>query len=80
MTSDTIWQLVRYVLLLAFGPLVTKGYLSSDDVSTALGALGAIFTVGWGVYVKYGTKATTAKAAEKPTVPVISPATGAKQP
>ena len=52
MTSDTIWQLVRYVLLLAFGPLVTKGYLSSDQVTTLIGALGSIITVGWGVWVK----------------------------
>lgn len=78
MTSDTIWQVVRYALLLAFGPLVTKGYLSSDQVATALGALGALFTVGWGLYVKFGTKATTAAAAASPVVPIISPVTGAK--
>lgn len=76
MTSDTIWQMLRYVLLLAFGPLVTKGYLTSDQVTTVLGALGALFTVGWGLYVKFGTKATTAAAAAHPAVPVVSGATG----
>jgi hypothetical protein len=76
MTSDTIWQLVRYVLLLAFGPLVTKGYLSSDQITTLIGALGSIITVGWGVWVKYGTRTTTADAAARPSVPVVSAATG----
>jgi hypothetical protein len=68
--------MLRYVLLLAFGPLVTKGYLTSDQVTTVLGALGALFTVGWGLYVKFGTKATTAEHADKITTPVVSPATG----
>jgi hypothetical protein len=76
MTSDTVWQLIRYALLLAFGPLVTKGYISSDQVTTVIGAIGALFVVGWGIYVKFGTKATTAEVAAKPTVPVVSPATG----
>ena len=76
MTSDTIWQLVRYALLLGFGPLVTKGYLSSDQITTLMGALGSIFTVGWGVWVKYGTRTTTADAAARPSVPVVSAVTG----
>jgi hypothetical protein len=76
MTSDTIWQLIRYALLLAFGPLVTKGYLTSDQVTTVIGAIGALFVVGWGVWVKFGTKATTADVAAKPSVPVVSPVTG----
>lgn len=79
MTSDTIWQLVRYALLLAFGPLVTKGYLSSDQMTAVLGAIGVIFTVVWGVWVKFGTKATTAAAAAAPSVPVVSAATGTVQ-
>lgn len=41
MTSDTIWQLIRYALLLAFGPIVAKGYMSSDEVTTVIGALAA---------------------------------------
>ena len=76
MTSDTIWQLIRYALLLAFGPIVAKGYMSSDEVTTVIGALGAIFTAGWGVWVKYGTKATTAAHAARTDTPVVSPATG----
>lgn len=76
MTSDTVWQLIRYALLLAFGPLVTKGYISSDQVTTVIGSLGAIFTVGWGLWVKFGTKATTAAVAASPAVPTVSAATG----
>ena len=76
MTSDTIWQLIRYALLLAFGPLVAKGYMSSDEVTTVIGAVGAIFTAGWGVWVKYGTRATTAAHAARTDTPVVSPATG----
>jgi hypothetical protein len=64
---------------LAFGPLVTKGYISSGQVATTLGAIGALFTVSWGIWVKFGTKATTASVAGSPTVPTISPATGQVQ-
>lgn len=76
MTSDTIWQLIRYALLLAFGPLVTKGYLSSDETATVIGAIGVIFTASWGVWVKYGTRATTASHTAMIDTPVVSPATG----
>jgi hypothetical protein len=76
MTSDTIWQLIRYALLLAFGPLVTKGYLSSDEVTTVTGAIGVIFTTAWGVWVRFGTRTTTASHAGRIDTPVVSPATG----
>lgn len=76
MTSDTIWQLIRYALLLAFGPLVTRGYLSSDQVTTLTGAIGVVFTIAWGVWVKLGTRATTAAAAQRSGVPIVSGVTG----
>jgi len=76
MTSDTIWQLIRYALLLAFGPIVARGYMSSDEVTTVIGAIGVIFTAGWGVWVKYGTRATTAAHAARDDTPVVNPATG----
>ena len=76
MTSDTIWQLIRYALLLAFGPLITKGYLSSDEVTTVTGAVGVIFTTAWGVWVKYGTRTTTASHAARIDTPLVDPGTG----
>ena len=76
MTSDSVWQVVRY-LLIAIGSFATgKGWVTSDQVTAMIGALGTLFTVAWGLYVKFGTKATTASAASSPAVPVVSPATG----
>lgn len=76
MTSDTVWQLVRYVLILIGGYFTNKGLVTSDQWTGIVGAIGTLFVAGWGIYVKYGTKATTAAAAAKPSVPVVSPATG----
>ena len=76
MTSDTIWLIVRNLLLLSFGPLTAKGYLTSDQATTIVGALGSLFTVAWGVWVKFGTKAVPAATAARNDVPTVSPATG----
>lgn len=76
MTSDVVWQLIRYALLAVFNILATKGYVTEDQATAIIGALGTIFTAGWGIWVKYGTKATTAAVAASPAVPTVSPATG----
>jgi hypothetical protein len=76
MTSDTIWQIVRYALLALGGFFTNKGLITSDQLTTIIGALGTLFTAGWGIYVKYGTRATTAIVAMRTDVPTVSPATG----
>jgi len=76
--SDRVWQLIRYVLLLFFGYLTKKGIGDADTWNAVLGPLGALFTAGWGIYVKYGTKAVPADVAARSDVPTVSAATGAK--
>ncbi len=76
MTSDTIWQIARYALLALGGFLTNKGLITSDQLTTIIGALGTLFTAGWGIYVKYGTRATTADVAMRSDVPTVSSATG----
>lgn len=77
MTSDTVWQIVRYLLIALGTGFVQKGYIDSDTLTTIVGAIGTLFIAGWGVYVKFGTKATTAAHADKVSTPTVSPATGA---
>ena len=76
MTSDTIWQIVRYALLALGGFIINKGLITSDDLTAIIGALGTLFTAAWGIYVKYGTRATTADVAARSDVPTVSSATG----
>ncbi|RTL49778.1 MAG: hypothetical protein EKK40_15690 [Bradyrhizobiaceae bacterium] len=76
MTSDTIWQIVRYALLALGGFFINKGLITSDQLTAIIGALGTLFTAGWGIYVKYGTRATTSDAAMRSDVPTVSAATG----
>lgn len=76
MTSDSVWQIIRYILIAGFGFLSGKGYISSEQANTIIGAIGTLFAAGWGIYVKFGTKATTAEVAARPTVPTVSAATG----
>lgn len=79
MNQDTIWQIIRYGLISAGGFFVGKGYISSEQVTTLVGALGAIFTVVWGLYVKANTKAVPAETAARKDVPTVSAATGTVQ-
>lgn len=77
MTSDSVWQVVRYLLIAAGSFATGKGWVTSDQVTGIIGAFGTLFTVAWGIYVKFGTRATTADTAARPDVPTISAATGA---
>lgn len=79
MNQDTIWQIIRYGLIAAGSFFVGKGYFSSADVTTIVGAFGAVFPIVWGLYVKANTKAVPAETAARPDVPTVSAATGAVQ-
>jgi hypothetical protein len=76
MNSDTIWQIVRYILIAAGTWVASKGYVSAEQWETVVGALGAIFAVAWGVFVKSGTKAVPADVANQAHIPTVSGATG----
>lgn len=79
MTWDMVWQILRYILIAGGSFLVGKGYVTAENVETVVGAIGAIGTVLWGLYVKTGTKAVPAATAERPDVPTVSAATGTVQ-
>lgn len=78
MTSDTIWQIVRYILIAAGSFATGKGWVTADQVTAIVGALGTLFTVAWGLFVKSGTATVSAAVAARPDVPTVSAATGAK--
>ncbi len=77
MSSDIVWQIIRYVLLAFGGYFTNKGVITGDQLTSLIAALGTIFTAAWGIYVKFGTKSTTAIAAARPDVPTVSAVTGA---
>lgn len=76
MNADVIWQLVRYGLLAVGGFFINKGTVTGDQVTQVVAGLGTLFTAGWGIYVKLGTKAVPVAVADKPTIPTVSAATG----
>lgn len=76
MNPDTIWQLIRYALIAASSFFVGKGYVSDADITTIVGAIGAVFPIVWGLYVKAGTSATPTASAARAGVPIVSGATG----
>lgn len=77
MNSDTIWQIIRYGLIAGFGFLTGKGYISSEQATTIIGAIGTLFPIAWGLFVKAGTKAVPDATAARADVPTVSAATGA---
>lgn len=78
--QDTIWQIIRYMLLAGFGWLSGKGYISAEQSTAIIGALGALFTAGWGIFVKWKTVAVPASEGARSDVSTVSSATGAIQP
>ena len=73
---DSVWALIRYILVSLGSGLTAHGTLSSDDVQTAAGAIVTLLTVAWGVYVRTGTKAVPVETAKRPDVPTVSPISG----
>ena len=77
MKWDTVWQILRYILIAGGGFLSGKGYISAEQVTTLIGAIGSIGAVVWGLFVKAGTTAVPDATAARPDVPTVSAATGA---
>lgn len=77
---DTIWQIIRYLLIAAGSFAVGKGWVTDDQVTQIIGAIGSIATVAWGLYVKFGTTAVPNVTAARSDVPTVSAATGATIP
>jgi len=77
MKWDTVWQILRYLLIAGGGFLTGKGYLSADQVTAIIGAIGSIGAVLWGLFVKSGTTAVPDATAARSDVPTVSGATGA---
>lgn len=77
MKWDTVWQILRYVLIAGGGFLSGKGYISAEQVTTIIGAIGSIGAVVWGLFVKSGTTAVPDATAARSDVPTVSGGTGA---
>lgn len=77
MNAEIVWQLLRYALLAAGGFLTSRGILADAALESVVGAIGLLFTTAWGVYIKWNTKSVPAAVADKPSVPTVSPVTGA---
>ena len=75
MTSDSVWQIVRYLLIAAGSFATGKGWVTADQVTGIIGAIGTLFTVAWRLYVKADT--VRSATAARPDVPTGSAATGA---
>lgn len=80
MKWDSIWQIVRYILIAAGSFATGKGWVTADQVTTIVGAIGSVGAIFWGLYVKSGTTAVPDATAARPDVPTVSAATGAIQP
>jgi uncharacterized membrane protein YraQ (UPF0718 family) len=77
MKWDSIWQIVRYVLIGVGGIAVGKGWVTNEQLVTLVGAIGSIGAVVWGLFVKSGTTAVPDAVAARSDVPTVSAATGA---
>lgn len=77
MKWDTIWQILRYVLIGGGGFVVAKGWLTNEQLLTIVGAIGTVGAALWGLFVKSGTTAVPDATAARSDVPTVSGATGA---
>lgn len=77
MKWDTIWQILRYILIAGGGFLTGKGYITAEQLTTIVGAIGSVGAIIWGLFVKAGTTAVPDATAARADVPTVSGATGA---
>jgi hypothetical protein len=77
MKWDTIWQILRYLLIAGGGFLTGKGYITAEQLTTIVGAIGSVGAILWGLFVKAGTTAVPDATAARADVPTVSAATGA---
>jgi len=77
MKWDTVWQILRYVLIAGGSFASGKGWVTADQVTIIVGAIGSIGAVVWGIYVKSGTTAVPDATAARADVPTVSGGTGA---
>lgn len=87
MTSDSVVQVIRYLMLIVGGGLTFLGWATPTEVATLttsiIAAVGPVMTVGtfvWGLYVKWKTKSVPVHVAARIDVPTVSSVTGAQQP
>jgi hypothetical protein len=52
MNQDQITSLLRQILFVAAGGLVTKGYVDAATLQTIIGALVILGTSGWAIYTR----------------------------
>ena len=76
MKWDSIWQILRYILIAGGGFLTGKGYITAEQVTTLIGAIGSVGAILWGLFVKSGTTAVPDAVAARSDVPTVSAATG----
>ena len=80
MKFDDVWMILRYLLIAGGGIAVGKGWITNEQLLTAVGAVGTLGAIAWGMYVKIGTTAVPDATAARPDVPTVSAATGAVTP
>jgi hypothetical protein len=76
MKWDTVWQIVRYVLIAGGSFIVGKGYITEAQALEIIGAIGSVGGVIWGLFVKSGTTAVPDNVATRADIPTVSGATG----
>lgn len=79
MNWDTVWQILRYILIAGGSFVVGKGWVTAEQVEMIIGAIGSIGAILWGLYVKFGTKSVSNATADRIDVPTVSGATGEVQ-
>lgn len=83
MNQDIVWQLLRYLLIAGGGYLASRGLIDQGSVEGIVAAVGTLVIAGWGIYVKWSTKAVPIAVVvasevrpDVPTIPTVSSATG----
>lgn len=78
-----VWSIVRYSLIAVGTAIATRAVgktgqmpIDSVDIETIAGALTALLSAAWGVYVRWGSRAVPTEVAARADVPVQSSATG----
>jgi hypothetical protein len=73
--NDNLQSILRAILTSLAGGLVASGYLDAAQLQVVIGAVLALFSVGWSIYSNHQTRAANVVAAATGT-PIVVPLIG----
>ncbi len=76
MNADSIFQLIRYMLIAVGGYITGRGWANEAQWEAVIGFVAVLLPAIWGLYVKWRTSPVSDKVIAREDIASVSSATG----